>query len=106
MILYHATTKDRADLIREQGLLVSCADPAARIKGAWLHTKSQSPWAILHTMRKHKAQFEHIVILKVSIPRLVLTRFKTGLWYTKQDVMPEHIVEVISSDTYAASRSE
>jgi hypothetical protein len=86
MKLYHATTTDRLSSIREQGLRVACADQAAKIKACWMNTASQMPWAILHTQRKHGAALEDVVIVEVAVPRSHLTRFRTGLWYSRHDV--------------------
>ena len=76
---FHATTRQNLASIQAQGLLVSKADPKARIKGIWLHTTSQSTWAVVHTQRKHKAQLEDVVVIEVKVARTKLTRFRTGL---------------------------
>lgn len=86
MTLRHATTRDRLASIQRDGLRVACADPAAKIQGVWLHTASHSPWAVVHTMRKHKAQLEDVVIIEVTVPRRQLKRFRTGLWYVQGDI--------------------
>ena len=105
-LLYHATTRSNLESIREHGLLVSKADSKAKIKGCWLHTRSMSPWGCLHTIRKHKARLEDVVILEVSVPRSWLTRFRTGLWYSKRDIPVERIGRVIEGTEFSASVSE
>ena len=106
MRLYHATKRSNLDSIREHGLLVSKADKAAKIKGCWLHTRSMSPWGCLHTIRKHKARLEAVVIVEVTVPRSWLTRFRTGLWYTKKDIPAERIGREIEGAEFGASVSE
>jgi hypothetical protein len=96
VILRHATTLQRLDSIRRDGLRVRCADPQAKIKGVWLHTPSKSPWAVVHTQRKHGAALDDVVILTVSVPRKYLRRFvntTTGYsgWYSVRDVPPRAI---------------
>lgn len=103
MKLYHATTVQRLAQIREQGLRVACADPAAKIKGCWLHTSSQSAWAVVHTQRKHGATLEEVVVVAVEVQRSRLTRFRTGLWYTRQDIPASAIGEAISGAAFGAS---
>lgn len=106
MILRHATTTERAAHIREEGFRVAMADPAAKIKGIWLHSKSNSAWATLHTIRKHGAALEDVVILEVNVPRSQLKRFRTGLWYVSQDIPATAIVNDIPGSTFGASASE
>jgi hypothetical protein len=106
MILRHATTTARAARIREEGFRVAQADPAAKIKGCWFHSKSNSPWGVLHTIRKHGAALEEVVVLEVRIPRRQLTRFRTGLWFTTQDVPASAICGEYAGSAFSASASE
>ena len=106
MKLYHATTVERLASIREQGLRVACADSKAKIKGVWLHTSSQSAWAVVHTQRKHGAALEDVVVVQVQVPRSRLVRFRTGLWYTRQDVPASAIGEAIPGVDFGASATE
>jgi hypothetical protein len=106
MKLYHATTRQRFASIQAQGLLVAKADPAARIKGCWLATASNRPWGVLHTIKKHRAQLEEIVVIEVHVPRRLLTRFRTGLWYTTQDVPAAWLGAVTDGGAFGASASE
>ena len=106
MQLWHATTRERLARIQEQGLRVACADPQAKIKGCWLATASNRPWGCLHTIRKHHAQLEDVVVIEVNVPRSWLTRFRTGLYYTPQDIPPTRLGQVIEGATFGASASE
>lgn len=107
MKLRHATTTARAAQIREQGLLVACADASAKIKGCWFHTASASPWAVLHTIRKHRAELADVVVLEVEVPRSWLRRFRTGLWVSGQDVPAARLTgREWSGASFGASASE
>jgi hypothetical protein len=106
MKLYHTTTRDRLSSIREQGLRVACADRAAKIQATWMHTVSQTRWAILHTMRKHGATLAEVVVVEVTVPRRRLTRFRTGIWYRRQDVPAAWLGQETPGTAYAASASE
>ena len=92
MILYHATPKRNLDSIRKHGL-----DPkraAGKVKGVWLHTESRKPWAILHTIKRHRLQsFDDVVILKCKIPRSKLTRRGRGLWTTESIIDDVKVVD-------------
>ena len=102
MYLYHATTRERLASIQEQGLLVSKADPDARVLAIWLHTSSHSAWAVLHTIRKHQAQLEEVVVLKVRISS-GLVHFRKGLWYTRHDVPASCIGAVVPGSIFGGS---
>ncbi len=86
MKLRHATTKKAAAAIARQGFRLDKADPEAKIKGVWLHTPSASPWAVLHTIRKHGARLADVVVIEVEIPRSQLRRFRRGLWYAQVNI--------------------
>lgn len=106
MKLYHATTADRAKRIRTEGLRVACADPAAKIKGCWMTSASARPWAVLHTIRKHHASLEDVVVLEITVPRSWLTRFRTGLWYASRDIPADRIGGTTPGTAFGASASE
>ena len=106
MKLWHATDRKNLASILEHGLLVSKADPTAKIKGCWLASSSNRPWGILHTQRKHHAQLEDIVIIEVKISRSRLTRFRPGLWYAVTDIEPGRLGQVIEGTTFGASASQ
>jgi hypothetical protein len=111
MKLRHATTRDRAESILREGLLVSCADEKAKIKAVWLHAPSLTPWAILHTQRKHKVQLSEVVVLEVSVPRGWLKKYangyvKKGFWYCKRDVPSVRIERVIEGSEFGKGVSQ
>lgn len=103
MKLYHATTRTRLASIQTHGLRVANADPTAKIKGCWLHTASNSPWAVVHTQRKHGASLANVVVIEVTVPRSRLTRFRTGLWYTTQDIPAAWLGTVTPGAAFGAS---
>lgn len=105
MKLYHATTRQRLASIQEHGLRVANADPTAKIKACWLHTASNSAWAVVHTLRKHRATLEDVVVIEVTIPRSRLARFRTGLWYTTQDVPAAWLGTVTPGAAFGAAAS-
>ena len=106
MKLYHATKRANLESIQSHGLLVSKADARAKIKGCWLHTRSMSPWGVVHTIRKHKADLADVIIIEINVPRSWLTRFRTGLWYAKRDIPAERIGRVIDGTEFGASASK
>lgn len=106
MKLYHATTRTALASIQAHGLRVANADPAAKIKGCWLATASNRPWGVLHTQRKHHATLGDVVVIEVNVPRNRLTRFRTGLWYTTQDVPAAWLGTVTPGTAFGASASQ
>jgi hypothetical protein len=103
MILYHATTRANLTSIETDGLLVSHANPNGKIKGVWLHTRSNGAWAVLHTQKRHKVALEEVVIIELKVSRRKLKRFQTGLWYCTSDIAPASLIRTIDSSEYAAS---
>ena len=82
MKLYHATPKANLESIRESGL-----DPNRAIGKeslVWLHTRSRTEWAILHTQDRHKCEVDEVVIITVDVPRSRLRRRWRGLWSTPE----------------------
>lgn len=106
MKLYHATTRQALPSIQAHGLRVANADPQAKLKGCWLATASNRSWGVVHTIRKHRAQLEDVVVIEVNVPRSRLTRFRTGLWYTTQDVPAAWLGTVTPGAAFGASASE
>lgn len=78
----------------------------AKIKGCWMATASNRSWGVVHTIRKHHAQLSDVVVIEVTVPRSHLTRFRTGLWYTTQDVPAAWLGQVIDGAVFGASASE
>ncbi len=106
MQLYHATTRQALASIQATGLRVANADPQAKIKGCWLATASNRAWGVVHTQRKHGAALADVVVIEVRVPRSRLTRFRTGLWYTTNDVPAAWLGNVTPGDAFGASASE
>lgn len=106
MKLYHATTRQNLGSILAEGLRVAKADPQAKIRGCWLATASNRSWGVVHTIRKHKAQLDDVVVIEVHVPRSRLTRFRTGLWHTTQDVPAAWLGTVTPGAAFGASASE
>src|ERR1700752_889050 len=103
MLLYHATTRRSALAIAHSGILVSWASPKANLKAVWLHSRSLSPWALLHTQKRHRTSLENLVVIEVSIPRSWLKRFRSGIWYCTRDIPAERLGQIIPGMQYAAS---
>jgi hypothetical protein len=106
MLLYHCTDRKNLASIQQHGLLVSKADPQAKIQGVWAATASNRPWAILHTIKKHHAALEDVVVIEITVPRSWMTRFCTGLYFSTQDIPPTRLGAVIEGATFGASASE
>lgn len=102
MKLRHATTRRKAAQIARNGFRVSKADQNAKIKGCWFCAPSASAWAVLHTIRKHGAKLNEVVVIEVEIPRSQLRRFRRGLWYSATDVPPTAIRGQIEGATFGA----
>ena len=92
MKLRHATPSRNLASIRKRGLLT--AKSKGRLLVVWLHAASRSPWAVLHTMKRHGCK--DAIVFELSVPRSWLTRSKAGLWYTNRDVPPGRIRQTIA----------
>ncbi len=103
--VYHATTKANLPSIQAEGLRVALADPTARLKGCWVCTASNRGWAILHTQRKHHASLEEVVVLELTVQRATLTRYKKGLYFSRQDIPATRITGITEATTFGASAS-
>jgi hypothetical protein len=89
MTLRHATPRQRLESICREGLRVAYAQ--GEKTAIWLHTPSKTPWAVTHTQARHQVELHDVVILTVSVPRAALTRFRSGLWYTGEDIPAERL---------------
>ncbi len=96
MILRHATPRRNLPSIRRGGLL--CSKSRGRLPVVWLHAPSKSPWAVLHTVRRHGGRVEGVVIIEVDVRRGWLRRNRKRLWYSTRDIPPERFRRLI---TYA-----
>lgn len=103
----HATTRANLDSILEHGLLPDKAviDETHKSQAVWLHTAARTPWAILHTMKKHKVAMYDVVVLDVQVPNpgSWLTRSKRGLWKCPRVLSPDKITVVGYGETWAES---
>jgi hypothetical protein len=105
MKLYHASTLQNLPSIQAEGLRVAKADPKAKLKGCWVATASNRGWTILHTIRKHKAQLDEVVVIEVTIPRSRLTRFRRGLYYSTTDIPAAWLGTITPGTAFGASAS-
>jgi hypothetical protein len=94
MKLRHATPTRNLASIRKRGLLTRKSQ--GKLPVVWLHAANRSPWAVLHTMRRHGCN--DVTVIEVSVPRSWLTRSKAGLWYVSRDVPPGRIMQTIAVD--------
>jgi hypothetical protein len=93
----HATLRQYLPSILAEGL-----DPA-RATGkqplVWLHTPSRTPWAMTHTMRRHRVDEAAIVILDVQVPRSWLRRAWRGLWTCPRVIPPARLRLLAAEDS-------
>jgi hypothetical protein len=68
-----------------------------------LHAPTATPWAALHTVRRHGGRVEGVVILEVDVPRSWLRRNRRRLWYSTLDIPAGGIRRVIDFGELAAS---
>ena len=52
----------------------------------WLHTYSQTIWAVRHLAGAHKWHLDEMWTLRVERPRYLITRNRRGIWYTEEDI--------------------
>src|SRR5262245_5161901 len=95
----HATPRGNVESIRRRGLLVSKA--TGRRRCVWLHTPSNTAWAIEHVAARHGVDVAEVVVLRVNVRRADLVRsHKRGLRYSMVDLRPEVLgAEVVESRT-------
>lgn len=85
----HATLRQSLPRILAEGLDPQRATGTQSL--VWLHTPSRTPWAIAHTMRRHRGDVAEIVILDVQVPRSWLRRAGRGLWVCDRIIPPERL---------------
>jgi hypothetical protein len=66
-----------------------------------VHAAGKTPWATLHTVKRHGGRVENVVVLEVTVPRRWLRRSKRGLWYCPRDIPPERFHGLITFPTPA-----
>ena len=84
MLLRHATPRRNLSGIFGRGLL--CSMSRGKLPVVWLHSPTATPWAALHTVRRHGGRVEGVVILEVEVPRSWLRRSRAGLWFCTRDI--------------------
>ena len=87
MILRHATPARNVNSILRDGLLCSRSQGLRPV--VWLHAPSKSPWAVLHTVKRHGGRVEGVVIIEVEVPWSWLRRNRKRLWYSTRDIPPD-----------------
>ena len=94
MILRHATPLRNLPGIARHGLL--CRKSRGRQKVVWLHSAAATPWAELHTVRRHGGKVEAAVIVEVDVPRRWLRRHRGKFWYCPRDIPPDRFRRLIT----------
>lgn len=101
MMLRHATPRCNLASIRRTGV-----DPArsqGRLRACWWHEADATPWAVLHTIRRHGGRVEDVVVIEVDVPERWLRRHASGLWYCLESVKIPRRVRVIRFEELSAS---
>jgi hypothetical protein len=101
MLLRHATPRRNLSGIFGRGLL--CSMSRGKLPVVWLHSPTATPWAALHTVRRHGGRVEGVVILEVEVPRSWLRRNRRRLWYSPLNIPADRIRRVIDFGELAAS---
>src|SRR5438046_2725839 len=87
LLVRHATPARNLPSIQRDGLLMSKSQ--GRLAVVWLHAASKTPWATLHTVKRHGGRVEGVAVIEANVPRSWLRRNRRGLWYSVRDVPPE-----------------
>jgi hypothetical protein len=101
MLLRHATPARNLAAICRAGLLT--AKSKGRLPVVWLHSAAKTPWAALHTVKRHGGRVEGVVVLECDVPRSWLRRNRRSLWYCPRDIPPGRIRGVITFAALALS---
>ena len=99
-IYRHATLRQYLPRILAEGLDPTCATGKQPL--VWLHTPSRTPWALTHTMQRHRVARSEVVVLDVQVPRSWLRRAWHGLWTCNRRLAPTRLRVCASDDTLAA----
>jgi hypothetical protein len=103
MLLRHATLNRNLPGIRRGGLLTSKSK--GKLPVVWLHAAGKTPWATLHTVKRHGGRVENVVVLEVAVPRRWLRRLKRGLRYCPRDVPPARIRRLMTFPALAGGKA-
>jgi hypothetical protein len=101
VLLRHATPARNLTGIRHGGLLTSKS--RGKLPVVWLHAAGKTPWATLHTVKRHGGRVENVVVLEMDALRRWLWRSKCGLWYCPRDVPPGRIRGLMTFTALARS---
>jgi hypothetical protein len=93
MLLRHSTILRYLPSIERRGLL--CSKSKGKLKVVWLHSPSQSGWALVHTVRRHGGRIEAVITIECEVPREWLRRSRKGLWYSVRDIPPERFKRIM-----------
>ena len=94
MLIRHATLRKNLPSIGSRGLL--CSKSQGKMPVVWLHSPTATPWAALHTVRRHGGRVEGVVILEVEVPRGWLRRNRKRLWYSTRDIPPDCLRRLVT----------
>jgi hypothetical protein len=101
VLVRHATPSCNLASIRRDGLLSGKSQ--GRLAVVWLHALSKTPWATLHTVKRHGGRIEDVVILETAVPRSWLRRNRRGLWYSVRDIPPARFRRLVTFAELASS---
>jgi hypothetical protein len=101
MLLRHATLLCNLPSVQRRGLL--CSKSQGKKPVVWLHASSKTPWAMLHTVKRHGGKIEAVVIVEATVPRSWLRRSKRGLWYCVRDIPAGRFGRIIGFGELATS---
>jgi len=97
----HATPRRNLPSIFRSGLNPTLA--RGKKKAVWLHTSTQTCWAILHVARRHHTPADEIVVLTLRVRRATVRRTnRKGIWTCEQVIPPEAIFGVNDLAIFAA----
>jgi hypothetical protein len=90
--LAHATSIARLPSIYRQGLSPAYSRGAAKL--VYLHSPSQSPWALKHCAARHGVPEGEMVLIRVRVPRSWLRRLRRGRYGCPVVIPPAYFVAV------------
>jgi hypothetical protein len=97
----HATLRQHLPGILAEGLDPAHARDTPPL--VWLHTPGQTPWAVVHVVRRHGVALTDVILLDVQVPRAWLQRVAHGLWTCDRVIAPARLQVGESGEDVAAS---
>src|SRR5437588_9598433 len=76
LLVRHATPARNLPSIQRDGLLTSKSQ--GRLAVVWLHALNKTPWATLHTVKRHGGRIESVAVIEANVPRSWLRRNRRG----------------------------